>query len=677
MIIFWGLRINALDLLQTHPYVMGQSASSEDGNAHSKANIEMLSKEALQDYFRKRCLSTIRSLEMKVIATKLNVTSLNDVKIITPSDLSYLLQLSNDKSMDTQEISLQFHYINRILYNSCRVVGSLPFILDYSNDVDVGLSVEHLLIATSFHSARYNKFLSDYDYLKLVFLSLYIQGTGPVESPSEESIPSKDSEEYVSKEKSDVQENIAVVEKYEVQVEVPIEETDSGSAIAKKIKWSTLEVIQKYDDLDIDTLKISAYDLQQLIVLFLVVISVPKKNHNEMQAQLEKNLKKWTEFEVYGLSLMRYISVDITSENIRETEIGFHEFLRLDSCIPDFIQNSFKVLFKYGLLSPLVADPNIPVAPQSEPVEDETPKPAKKKYSFPKFKETKLINDASISLISLITKALGSETTITNQNLVKLYAGSEAGFSIRSLELKIFKWQAPTIFIVSGKRLKNKTITTNKRYEQFNSEYPRFFRSLESNKRDWQTDNDKITYAVFVNQPWRNSNKRNFGDENSIIMCLLPKLDFYKSTHNPVLKGELVYFNNLGMGLGFGNSQPLNKNNVKKYLPGDVSLTIEANLEFAVFRHLVGQRSNSATYFRSSNQEQIKSQDFEDRFMITDVEVWGVGSTVELEEQRKQWEWEEKQAQARQGVNLKNLGEERAFLEMVGLVGNNSSGGSV
>lgn len=160
-------------------------------------------------------------------------------------------------------------------------------------------------------------------------------------------------------------------------------------------------------------------------------------------------------------------------------------------------------------------------------------------------------------------------------------------------------------------------------------------------------------------------------------MCLLPKLDFYKSTHNPVLKGELVYFNNLGMGLGFGNSQPLNKNNVKKYLPGDVSLTIEANLEFAVFRHLVGQRSNSATYFRSSNQEQIKSQDFEDRFMITDVEVWGVGSTVELEEQRKQWEWEEKQAQARQGVNLKNLGEERAFLEMVGLVGNNSSGGSV
>ena len=32
--------------------------------------------------------------------------------------------------------------------------------------------------------------------------------------------------------------------------------------------------------------------------------------------------------------------------------------------------------------------------------------------------------------------------------------------------------------------------------------------------------------------------------------------------------------------------------------------------------------------------------------MITYLEVWGIGSTKELEEQRKQWEWEEKQAQA-------------------------------
>ncbi|KAM9923335.1 hypothetical protein OXX80_011582 [Metschnikowia pulcherrima] len=131
------------------------------------------------------------------------------------------------------------------------------------------------------------------------------------------------------------------------------------------------------------------------------------------------------------------------------------------------------------------------------------------------------------------------------------------------------------------------------------------------------------------------------------------------------------------MGIGFGNEQPVNKNNTRRHLPGSVSLTIEANLEFGIFRHIVNAGANTPRFFETSSQDTVRDQDYEDRFMITDLEVWGVGSTKELDEQRKQWEWEEKQAQARQGVNLRNLGEERAFLEMAGLVGNQGSGGSV
>lgn len=110
-------------------------------------------------------------------------------------------------------------------------------------------------------------------------------------------------------------------------------------------------------------------------------------------------------------------------------------------------------------------------------------------------------------------------------------------------------------------------------------------------------------------------------------------------------------------------------------MPGDISLTIEANLEFAIFRHISSPNSNGASFFQKSKQNEISVQDFEDRFMISDLEVWGIGSTKELEEQRKQWAWEEKQAEARQSVNLRGLGEERAFLEMVGLVGNHSANG--
>ena len=107
-----------------------------------------------------------------------------------------------------------------------------------------------------------------------------------------------------------------------------------------------------------------------------------------------------------------------------------------------------------------------------------------------------------------------------------------------------------------------------------------------------------------------------------------------------------------------------------------VSLTIEANLEFAVFRHLVNLSSSNDKFFHNSQQSHISHEDYEDRFTISTIEVWGLlVSGKELEEQKKQWEWEEKQAEARQNVNIRNLGEERAFLEMAGLVGNHGAAG--
>lgn len=220
-------------------------------------------------------------------------------------------------------------------------------------------------------------------------------------------------------------------------------------------------------------------------------------------------------------------------------------------------------------------------------------------------------------------------------------------------------------------------MASNKRYLQFDLEFPRFFRSTEAKNKPWQADGDRITYAVYVNEPWRHLNKSNFGDSQTAIACLSPHFDIFASTPGSVTGGKLVYFNNLGMGLGVGNDQPVLKNHVRKYLPGNILLTIEANLEFSVFRHIISASSISPRYFQAGKLDLYGLEDYEDRFLITDLEVWGVGSTKELDEQRKQWEWEEKQAQARQGVNLRSLGEDRAFLEMAGLVGDHGQGGSM
>ncbi|KAK7677404.1 hypothetical protein QCA50_019620 [Cerrena zonata] len=393
---------------------------------------------------------------------------------------------------------------------------------------------------------------------------------------------------------------------------------------AHRIKWSTMNQVQSFDEVDVEELVINSHDLVQLFTFFLIIISVPKKKHSLMQQQVINSItKQWDSFEESAISLVRYIDVDLNIGNLKSSSVSYQDFKKgIDNSFDKLFQTGFNSMFKNGLFSSVQTE-NDSDSGSSDPV-----KPFNNNNTYPQKK------------------------------------GSESGFSIRSLELKIFKWQAPTLFLVGGKRLKPKTIQNNKRYQQFIQEYPRYFRTSEESKRNWQNDNDYITYAVLVKQPWRASNKRNFGDENTVIISLSPRLDYYKSITNS-LKGELIYFNNLGLGLGFGNDQPINKNNIKKYLPGDVSLTVEANLEFAVFRHIANISSNASSYFQKSQQKQVSKEDFEDRFMITDLEVWGVGSTQELEEQRKQWEWEEKQAEARQSVNLNTMNEDRAFLEML------------
>ncbi|CUM63136.1 uncharacterized protein PRCAT00000703001 [Priceomyces carsonii] len=630
--------------------------------------VELFSKDEIIEMFQSRCYSLLRPLELNSMATKLNTTSLREKVILTNGDVSYLFGLSNDALQSTHSSNHSLSRALDLLFQSFRVVGQFPFLQDYFRNETLGLTIPDLVVCSAFHSGRYTRLISHFDYLELLFIAFALPGIAKSEAGNEKGVTSDPksknlylSEEIVSKDD----------DPYTIKVSRSLENEDNMDKRAKFVKWDTFDRIRSFDNIDVELLNLNAADLHCLITLFLIITSISGRDFAIQNVSILDFSNKWEEFEVLSLSLIRYININITSKTIHTFEINFEEFKEgVTKGFPNLFNRGLMMLFKQGIFSPM---PKSLHSGQLQGMPD-LPKGSKRVT----LKETKLVNEATISYISLVLNTLKSNVVVSDQNMIQLYIDSYSGFSIRSLELKIFKWQAPTIFFVSGKRLKNKTIHSNKRYQKFDSEYPRFFLSLENSRKDWQHDNERITYAVLVTQPWRNSNKRNFGDEGTVIIQLLPRLDFYKSVHNPVLKGELIYFNNLGCGVGFGNNQPINKNTVRKYVPGDVSLTIEANLEFAIFRHLSTLTSRTTSYFQKTQQHQIIHEDYEDRFMITDLEVWGVGSTKELDEQKKQWEWEEKQAEARRGINLKNLGEERAFLEMVGLVGNhNSSGGSI
>lgn len=647
---------------------MGQTASNEENAASSKLLVlELFTKEKIIKFFQVRCVGLFSKEELSSLASRLNVTSAIDPETaISYSDVALVLQLSNNKDQDISQINGSFVDAVKHLTNTLIVLACLPFLQDFTKQSP--LTLRGLVIASTVFLGRIRRMLGhEYNYLKLLFIAF---------SAASSMDPSLDSEKgEKDPEKSDV---ASGDEQFVVEAVRPPpgkEGEQDDYETARRIKWNTFANINNYDHIDVNELSINAADFLNLLTLLLVVASVPKKSHDEMQAQLHKSSQeKWTDFEAAAFSLLRYFDVTIDRSNFKSRSISYSQFEA--SCVRGvarFIVDALARLVERSVFSSIQSEGKTVQneSPHEEPATPgSSPKKLKKKI---RFEETRLVNEGSLSLISLALKNAGVNMSVDTSNIVNLYNGSLSGFSIRSLELKIFKWHAPTILLVSGKRLKAKTINSNRRYQQFDQEYPRYFLSNENAQGPWQGDLDKLMYAVFINQPWKTSNKKNFGDENTVIMSLQPRFDIYKSKSDAVLQGQLIYFSNLGMGLGFGNDQPVNKNSIRKYLPGNVSLTIEANLEFAVFKHVHSSGPNSPNYFERSIQPSIENEDFEDRFMITDLEVWGVGSNKELEEQRKLWEWEEKQAKARQSVNVRDMGEERAFLEMAGLVGNYGS----
>lgn len=106
---------------------------------------------------------------------------------------------------------------------------------------------------------------------------------------------------------------------------------------------------------------------------------------------------------------------------------------------------------------------------------------------------------------------------------------------------------------------------------------------------------------------------------------------------------------------------------------GPVSLVIDSSFEFGVFTHDYTSRGGA---FSTSISRKF---DFQDRFQIDDIEVWGCGGDSEAKVQRERWEWEAREAEARRRVNLGtgDVAADRALLEMAGLIGANRSGGSM
>ncbi|QDS68569.1 hypothetical protein FKW77_000429 [Venturia effusa] len=330
------------------------------------------------------------------------------------------------------------------------------------------------------------------------------------------------------------------------------------------------------------------------------------------------------------------------------------------------------------------------------PVSDlhqQKPSPTSKPPALPSPKKTipEPILDAEgdildFSLLTQLSSFLGGNSLF--RRLRPLYSGNTHGFSMGQFEKSVFNWRAPSILLVSGSLLPQSSGSSHDRAYVETLPYKRFSGSIPSPNDHQKGQNRKIVYGAYIPVPWKQSPKQNFGTSQTQLFQLSPMHDVFEASK---MDDSYIYFNkppSTHTGLGFGSPLPSNTtstasghlvrrgSSVTNLLPlGPISLHIDDALEFATFTH----DSQGGGSFLPSQLPIRRGKDWQDRFSIEALEVWGCGGTEEAEEQRKAWAWEEREAESRRRINLGtgDIDADRELLKMAGLIGAGQSGGSM
>lgn len=247
-----------------------------------------------------------------------------------------------------------------------------------------------------------------------------------------------------------------------------------------------------------------------------------------------------------------------------------------------------------------------------------------------------------------------------------LYSGGDAGFSMGSFETKVFNWQAPTLVLVRGTRLDD---------NPDNRQEAAFVDSLPTRKFKHGSKGDRLTYGVFLKQPWKHTHRECFGDSDTVLFQLEPVHDVFRASPSNT---NYVAFtkrpaNTPVLSFGCPHPDPKMAHRTTQRSIGPVSLLLDDSFEFGVFNHDYHVPGGAF------NRSVVRDFDFQDRFMIESIEVWGCGGDKEAKAQAERWAWEEREAEARRRINLGtgDIEADRALLEMAGLIGANRSGGSM
>lgn len=548
-------------------------------------------------------------------------------------------------------------HVSPVLFQMVSFLGAFPFL----NDAPAVLGLEEMVIVVTLLTHRYRRVLAKgaSNRKKLLFKSLAVydrqvsekvtenqekDGAGNSNSSAEQ--PTDKAEEPSDSSRSHAP-GFSVDEAGDEQPEDDLEDEDDDLVLSAFELFGSTDAFKAANKEPLHGAMIPADNFRRLITLLLMVAPL---NAQERLSQYSLDTD-----ELHAAAdniLAAFLNVE------KSPGVKFRAFSRVLDSLP-FMFDGCNALFEHFLFS---RNLDFAAKKESEPRVSAPPAPI-----IPVLQQSgTILTPAILSQLSFF---------IPGENLFRrmhpLYSGDKDGFSMGSFETGVFNWRAPSLLLVRGTRYAADATTASEE---------RFAASLPPKRfPDGSSRGERVTFGVYIAQPWRHSHKECFGDSDTLLFQIEPVQDVfaastlnrdYVSFHKPGSAGTA------GIAIGCPPPRPTASYGRRQSLThlGPVSLLLDAGFEFGVFTHDYDSRGGA---FRNS---EIRRYNFQDRFDIESLEVWGLGGSEEAKAQAERWAWEAKEAEARRRINLGtgDMEADRQLLEMAGLIGGgNRSGGSM
>lgn len=611
--------------------------------------------------FANKCFTPLELRRFKQVFRSLADTE-SDVKYWSESTLCRFLELPDALNAGP------------ILNQICTYLGAFPF----PNQAPCILTLDALVKVVTLMTERYKRVLKREarDRVRLLYRSMAVMDRRASQSITTMSPDARDTRRRGKADNEALRKIIGDAEGYNLdepadkQEQAVDEEDEKEDADEDELALAALEsldavkVFELSERLDIRRSIVPTDNMQKLLELLLLIAPL------DPQESLSNLADRLSEKRIQGLR--RTASNILWSFGVeKQPGVTYEAFTSVTESSLPFIFDGLSPLFEHFLF---VEDSDLSKRKDRLSFQDNTPEPPHPPPPLEPLlpKEGEVLDLNVLSQLSFFI-----EPTSLFRRLSPLYSGNDSGFSMGAFEKGVFNWRAPTLLLVSGSRFSSSNMSSRQR--AFSDNLPP--KRLPDSGKGAHQDSGRVVFGAYINVPWKHTHKECFGDSETLLFQLEPIHDVFRASR---ATSEYVIFSRqpaFPSGIGFGvpppSSSAARSSRLNQHIPlGPVSLFLDDSLEFGVFTH---HGSAGGGSFHTSSAPSRRNADFQDRFEIESLEVWGCGGDDEAEKQRQRWKWEEREAEARRRINLGtgDIEADREFLRMAGLIGQGQSGGSM